>query len=322
MKKQSRLNKLKLGFSLIELSVVILVIGILVIGITQGSRILSEAKLKSARGLTSASPAASIPDLMMWLDATSDTAFIDSEKTDGGTISNWYNTNPQKTNGGNNVAQTTAANKPLYIRNAIGGLPAIRFDGSNDYLNNTIASSAVNLPTGNNPRTLFVVYGNASPNPSGNSWNFLFHYGTENNTDQTFDFGACLTSTAGSPATLHMWNSEYVTNTKNTCDGREYIASVTYKAITGSTISNGMSIYINGTLYPNNNAVARTNGATGSGAAYTAFTTSNDLYIGSRMNGLDPFKGDVGEVIMFGRRLTDSERVSVESYLKQKWGIK
>jgi len=49
----------KLAFSLIELSVVILVIGILVIGITKGSRIISEAKIKYAMALAQASPTAS-----------------------------------------------------------------------------------------------------------------------------------------------------------------------------------------------------------------------------------------------------------------------
>lgn len=313
MKKQ-----IKVGFSLIELSIVILVIGILVTGITQGSRIINSARLKSAQSLTNSSPVNSISGLSMWIETTSETSLTDSEEVNLSTVSQWNDINTQSKTPPNNVTQGVLAKKPLYIANAIGGLPAIRFDGVDDFLSNT---ATVSLPSNNSPRTLFVVYGNASPNPGGNSWNFLFHYGTEGNQDQTFDFGACLTSTAGSPASLHMWNSEYVTNTKNTCDGQEYIASVTYKAIAGSTISNGMSIHINGTLYANNNAIARTDGATGSSAAYTASTTSNDLYIGSRMNGLDPFKGDVGEMIMYGRRLTDGERISVENYLKQKWSI-
>jgi prepilin-type N-terminal cleavage/methylation domain-containing protein len=315
MTKRSRF-----GFSLIELSIVILVIGILVIGITKGSRVISEANLKSARALTASSPAVSIPDLLMWLDATSDKAFIDSERSDGGSVSNWYNNNPQRIGGGNNVAQTNANKKPLYIRSAIGSLPAIRFDGINDFLTSNLSSdTTVNLPTGNSPRTLFVVFGNASGNPG--SWNFVFHYGTDGQTDRTFDLGACLTSSGGNPASLHMWNTEYLTNVKNGCDGKRYVAAVTYKGVSGSSTSNGISFYINSTYYPNNNAVARTDGSTGSSAPLTLNTTSNDLHIGSRMNGSNPFKGDVGEVIMFGRRLSDNERISVENYLKQKWQI-
>ena len=56
------------GFSLIELSIVIIIIGILVAGITQGSRIIKEARLKTAKTLTESSPVASIRDLTLWLD--------------------------------------------------------------------------------------------------------------------------------------------------------------------------------------------------------------------------------------------------------------
>ena len=63
------IKKLKLGFSLIELSVVILIIGILVLGVTQGSRILTEVKLKSAIALTTSSPVTAT----LLVIATSDT---------------------------------------------------------------------------------------------------------------------------------------------------------------------------------------------------------------------------------------------------------
>ena len=304
-------SKRKIAFSLIELSVVILIIGVLVLGVTQGSRMMKEAKLKSARSLTTSSPVVSIENLAMWLDSTAERSLNDAERVDGGTISNWYNVNPQSSdNKINNVTQTTTAKKPLYVVNGIGGLPSIRFDGD-DYL--SIASnSTVDLPTSNNPRTLFVVFGNAHLVPGG--WNFLLHYGTEEIMNQTFDFGACSTSA------LHTWATEYKT-TKSLCDKKPYIVSITYKGLSNTTLSNGFSFYINGTSYANDNANARTSGTEGSSATLTLNTTSNDLYIGSRMNGADPFKGDIGEIIMYDKRLNETERVSVENYLKQKWGI-
>jgi prepilin-type N-terminal cleavage/methylation domain-containing protein len=121
-------KKLKLGFSLIELSIVILVVGILVIGITQGSRIMREAKLKSARALTTSSPINSIPDLAIWLDATSAKSFDDS--TNNVNIQNWYNIDPRDTNG-KKATQATAGNRPTYIDKAINGLPSIRFVRAN-----------------------------------------------------------------------------------------------------------------------------------------------------------------------------------------------
>lgn len=47
------------AFSLIELSIVVLVIGILIAGFIQGSKLVSKAALNSARTLTESSPVAS-----------------------------------------------------------------------------------------------------------------------------------------------------------------------------------------------------------------------------------------------------------------------
>ncbi len=42
----------KLAFSLIELSIVVLLIGILIAGVTQGSRLIRQSKIKTAQNLT------------------------------------------------------------------------------------------------------------------------------------------------------------------------------------------------------------------------------------------------------------------------------
>jgi prepilin-type N-terminal cleavage/methylation domain-containing protein len=99
MKKSSNLK----AFSLIELSVVILIIGVLVLGVTQGSRMLREAKLKSAQSLTTSSPVASIEGLAVWLDSTSENAFgigtggtykNVSAPADGDKVGRWNDLNP------------------------------------------------------------------------------------------------------------------------------------------------------------------------------------------------------------------------------------
>ena len=64
------MNKNNKAFSLIELSIVILVISLLVVGVTKGSRLMSEAKLKSAQALTSSSPVNAMTGVVLWLDAT------------------------------------------------------------------------------------------------------------------------------------------------------------------------------------------------------------------------------------------------------------
>ena len=54
------------AFSLIELSVVILIIGILVAGVTSSSRSVKRMKILTAQNLTTSAPVSSIKDLIFW----------------------------------------------------------------------------------------------------------------------------------------------------------------------------------------------------------------------------------------------------------------
>ena len=76
------LNKnFKKAFSLIELSVVVLIIGILIAGITQSSRLVRAMKLNTARSLTRSSDVNSIRNLTAWFDATAEGVFSSSCNT-------------------------------------------------------------------------------------------------------------------------------------------------------------------------------------------------------------------------------------------------
>jgi len=76
------LNKnFKKAFSLIELSVVVLIIGILIAGITQSSRLVRAMKLNTARSLTRSSDVNSIRNLTAWFDATAEGVFSSSCST-------------------------------------------------------------------------------------------------------------------------------------------------------------------------------------------------------------------------------------------------
>ena len=78
------MKKSSSAFSLIELSIVILIIGIIIAGITQGSRLVTKMRVASARALTQSSPVTSIKGLMMWLETT----------MDGNVVSSTNGTNP------------------------------------------------------------------------------------------------------------------------------------------------------------------------------------------------------------------------------------
>jgi prepilin-type N-terminal cleavage/methylation domain-containing protein len=89
MTKKSR------AFSLIELSIVILIIGILIAGVTQSSRLLRQAKLSTAQTLTKSSPVSGIKGLLIWLEPTLDDSFLSAEADDGAGAHQWNDINPQ-----------------------------------------------------------------------------------------------------------------------------------------------------------------------------------------------------------------------------------
>jgi len=161
-------KKIKLGFSLIELSIVILVIGILVIGITKGSRIISEARLKSARSLTVSSPVASTSGLFLWLDSVSEKSF-DTTIAEGDLISNWYDINPQSTSKINFAK--SGSERPTYRSSSMNGLPSVEFGGAHN-----ITSASSSFPYNN--YSIFIV--SKTTNLTTNN-TFLVTYDVSNN---------------------------------------------------------------------------------------------------------------------------------------------
>lgn len=121
------------AFSLIELSIVILIIGILVAGVTQSSRLVKRIRLVTAQNITNSSPVPTIKDLALWYESSLDRSFNDAEEQDLGELTMWYDNNPQTTNK-INAFPPLANNRPKYIENGINGLPSVRLAGVDDYL--------------------------------------------------------------------------------------------------------------------------------------------------------------------------------------------
>jgi prepilin-type N-terminal cleavage/methylation domain-containing protein len=123
-------NNYSKAFSLIELSIAILIIGILITGVAQGSKLYYKMKLNAAQALTKSSPVSGIKDLLLWYETSLESSFLDSERIEGAAVSSWLNNNLQKTF----KKKATSANPPLSTRpifkeSAINDLPALYFDG-------------------------------------------------------------------------------------------------------------------------------------------------------------------------------------------------
>ena len=68
--KHSNKSRPRSAFSLIEISIVILIIGILIAGVIQGGKLLQKFRLQTARSLTNSSVVSEITGLVAWYEST------------------------------------------------------------------------------------------------------------------------------------------------------------------------------------------------------------------------------------------------------------
>jgi prepilin-type N-terminal cleavage/methylation domain-containing protein len=139
----------KTAFTLIELSIVLIIIGLVVTGVIAGGSLVDVAKLSGAKSLTKTSAVNGIEDLALWIETTSDESFDQAPSNDDA-ISGVNDINPQISSGVGNATQATPADRPLFKANIQNGLPMMRFE-SGDFLETSITHSYVK------PLTLFVV---------------------------------------------------------------------------------------------------------------------------------------------------------------------
>ena len=109
----------KKAFSLVELSMVILIVGILIAGVSRGIDLYQDMRLATARSLTQNSRVNRIEDLTMWFESTSEQSFEKPNPNDGDRIALWKNINFKLSNR-IDVAQSTQASKPFYVRQGRG----------------------------------------------------------------------------------------------------------------------------------------------------------------------------------------------------------
>jgi type II secretory pathway pseudopilin PulG len=288
-------NKHNKAFYLIELSIVILIIGILVAGVTSSSRLIKRMKLITAQNLTRNSPVSSIKDLSIWIESALDESFDNNEEADGANITNWYDINPQ-TSFKFTVNQSNLANKPVFVEAGINGIPSIKFDGnSSDYM------LLPNYNFSNNKITIFLVTNRIIGNDSGTA--------TLDGVDPAYG------NDWADPGSIQIWEVSsqfkawkgggsfplsFFTHPGN---GVPYIASVTFDG------TNNL-VYLNGTA--------------SSPVAYSGNISLKNLYIACRYLGGPTifYSGYISEVIIFSRLLNTEERKSVETYLSKKYAIK
>ena len=278
-----KINKVK-AFSLIELSIVILIIGILVAGVTQSSRLINQMRLASARSMTFSSPVPATPNLIAWYESVSDKSFEESQMSDQALLSSWYDINPTTTDKKNSF-QSTDLNKPQYSIDSSSGLPVVKFVDQDFFI-----MPDGTIPFGNAPYTIifvsktnaFCVCGVLGSGIYLNNQSNAFRYDPTAGLFYNYWFGVDL---ALSNASLR---------------DKMQIFTFTYNLSLREGFVDGV---FKGRIASSNRASSSTNNRIG----YT-FTSEY-------MNGI------IAEIIIFDRALKTDERKAIESYLGKKWRI-
>lgn len=294
--------KNKKAFSLVEMSIVILIVGIVIAAITHGSRMLEASRLASARLLTGSSPVINIPDLTLWLDATSERSFDVADQFDELAIDNWYDTNPQLTSR-INFTQSNGSLQPTYEVNGINNMPCVQFDGVDDYYS-LAASKILNDITAPDQITIFTVQKLFTLSQA----NSFFIYKSSNDAIRVsshfpqsgsgymFDFGTCCN--AGQGRITASYPSSY-TNKSMIVMWKIKAGNATIKVNGSSILSSGMSSTFVG----------------------SDLMSPLSFLIGTISSGGYNFNGYIGEMIIFKRGLNLEEIGLVEKYLAKKWAI-
>jgi prepilin-type N-terminal cleavage/methylation domain-containing protein len=307
--RKSKISKPSKAFSLIELSIVVLIIGILIAGVTQGSRLVKQSRVSTAQNQTQTSPVNSIPNLVGWWETTSANSFKDIEADDGLQPTIWYDISSQSINKNNATPGATVAGSATYRATAINGLPALVFAGTS--LNQSFALADPTI-INSSDYTIFVVENHSTTSIAKNYFlcgsatvvgapynNLVLGYSTvaSNNVVWSYLTTAASATNYASQGTI----TQPATNI-------ETIHSYVHK------ISNGASAkkyFMNGTQQ-----TLTTNDAN-SLASWAGASIGCSLAVSPG----GAFTGAIGEVIIYNRALSTEERKSVEGYLGKKWSV-
>ncbi len=299
------------AFSLIELSIVILVIGILVAGVTESRGLITKFRLSSARSLTNSSPVNSMKNLILWLDATSASSVNDS-LGDGDLVDKWSNISLQESSD-KDFLQSNSVYKPTYKTTGINGIPALSFS-TDDYL--TSSASVSHSPS----YSVFIVF-NISSDATADGMEIMNLYSdvdTNNNNGNSDGSATAFEIHSGGNSIRSVFRSSVGKtggddnfSTQTIKPQKNYIMSYSR-----NFASKNVSLWINNESFIS--AVA-TSGDFAKTDLFWVIGKINDKQSGVNARN---FNGQISEIIIFDRALMKDEIDDIEKYLSKKYSIK
>ncbi len=223
--------------------------------------------------------------LVLWLKADSLAG-----AAEGSAVKSWKD----ESGANHSVAQEKPEACPKFVPQAINGKPAVRFEG------NQVLSSAEIPDLGKNSFSVFIAATGAAMEEGAERGYLAIDDGTAAGHKDGFWIDR---STWGHALWIFSNNSNFGApeRTAPTAGFGPTLIEVV------KSLNTNLTLYMNGAAM-NSSTVA----------AATAPSPRNTVYIGRSML---PCKGDIAEVLIYARALSDAERHAVETYLMAKYGI-
>ena len=292
MFKKNSTNKTKnLAFSLVELSIVFLVIAILIVGASQGYGLVKSARISNARSITAKSPISQTPGLQAWYETTSKDSFDQSQVIDGAQLTKWKDISSGSILTGTNLLETVASPNVTYSQSSINKLPAVKFSGSGKL-------SLLAFTQAYSEATIFLVI-KLNYAPDASNYKTILD-GSSTSSDFSFSIKSDRTQV-------------YAGGT---------IAGAQTNSVTNSFFNAGefaIAIYFNGTsskVFLNNTESMLGGSDFNSGSNQLA-----GLTLGTNKSGNLGFNGFISEVAIFNRAIKSSERKEIFNYFSKKYKI-
>jgi hypothetical protein len=210
-------------------------------------------------------------------------------RQNGQAIESWSD----QSGSGNNVVQARSGNRPTLVPNVVHGLPVVRFNGSNQFMN-------FQLPVNGLPGMTIMLVSSSASDKNG-AWN-----GTDSSPitwNETGNWG----SVALNPLQRYV-KFRFGTGQVNNLPVYTRTSSAKTDFSLSTVIKNGSaeSLFINGqsalTLAGKLPKISRASASANIGKGYTGY-----------------FAGDIAEVLVYTRALSTAERQAVEGYLLSKY---
>ena len=288
-KKNSDKKTKKFAFSLIELSIVILVIGILMVGVSQGYNLVRSAQISNARGITAKSPISQMQGLLAWYETSMKESLDQSKLKDGDSISTWKDISPNSILNGYNQLTTTASANITFAQSSINKIPSIKFTGSSKL-------SLANFTQGaSSQATVFLVV-KLNYVPDTTNYKTIFD---GNSADFSFSIrsNGIQINTGSSVVSSDVANSFL--------NSGEYAIAIYFNGFNSKVYVNDTDSMFGGSVINNPSG---TNQLTG-------------LTLGNNRAGTNGFSGFISEVAIFNRVIKAGERKEIFNYFSKKYKI-